>query len=59
MEAEFNERYLKKLLLPLSKWKKLAFSLSICERLYPNFVVFSEISGHDGKKFLKSCLKMA
>jgi len=58
MEPEFNELNLRKSLLDMPKWQKIVFALSICERMYPNFVAFSIETGHKGKSFLKKCLDL-
>lgn len=42
MEQEFNEEFLASQLETLSRFQRLAFLLSCCERLYPNYVAFSK-----------------
>ncbi len=59
MENEFNEQNLKKQLLSLNSWKKTAFAISICERMFPNFIEFAKINNYEGAEILEICLKIA
>lgn len=59
MQAEFDRQSLVRKLKTISAWKKLAFALSICERLYPNFVKFSDETNFTGSETLKGCLNIA
>jgi len=59
MEAEFNQEALNKNLESLPAWKKFVFALSVCERLYPNFVRFCDEVGFSGQDKLRVCLDSA
>lgn len=59
MESEFDENFLKQKLLALSNGKKIFFMLAVCERIFPNFVIFARESGHKGEDILRSYLNMA
>lgn len=43
----------------LPPWQRLAFALGICERMYPNYVLFSELSGFGEARVLRTALDAA
>ena len=55
---KFNREKLQQKLLSLSDWKKVAFGLSICERLYPNYVAFAEETGCGSASEMRSYIDM-
>jgi len=58
-ESEFNEAVLKEQLSKMAVWKQIVFLLSICQRLFPSFVVFARETGVDGEPVLKSAMQKA
>ena len=59
METEFSQEALNEKLVSMPNWKKLVFALSICERLYPNFVQFCDEANYTGEDKLRRCLDSA
>lgn len=56
MEREFDKGLLRNRLLRLGHWQVVFFTWSVCERMYPNFVRFSDLTGHEGAGILRSSL---
>ena len=55
----FDRNDLSKSLHPLNEWKQVAFALAICERLYPNYVAFSEETTWGDTEKIRACLDIA
>jgi hypothetical protein len=57
--VEFDRGKLRSVLQQLAEWKQTAFALSICERLLPNYVVFSRETSWGRPETIKECLSTA
>lgn len=53
---EFNRDQLNSRLQNLDEWKQLAFALSICERLFPNYVAFARETSWGKPEEIRECL---
>jgi hypothetical protein len=56
MEKKFNEEQLRARLSRLSRWHHVFFLWTLCERMYPNFLTFSELVGYKGAPTLRRAL---